>query len=556
MADIMRQSFNPVDIPRSKRNHKVEVLTSMPLGRIVPIVAIPLLREDSLSASIRVPVEMMETAELLMNPVNFRVTAYVVPMLALARFEGSRDMLDRSYMGQPKVAGGAVVPFIETHAMGAHGSNDVYRSLGLHGAPTDNVNTAYLEAYNEIVNFRRKNRSRNLPLRTRLQATLAEAFWHHGRFEQVVPDFDQSQIDGEVGLTFNSSQLPIKRSGANIGNVPVTGTGNAIQLNGAGQTNNTVRIIGGSTNVTLQNAATMTGNLSFGGDTGLQVALGGITAELNAAGVTLSLANLELAKKTQAMAKIRERYDGIEDEYIIDLLMNGITLPEQMLKHPMLLADKMVRIEQSKRYASDSGNLDEAAVSGGAMVDVMLRVPRLSTGGVVMVTAEAVPEQLFERQRDPFFHSQNINNWPEFMADYLDPEKVDVITKGEIDTSHATPNDTFGYAPKHWRWNAFGPRVGGKFYRPVTNTVTDTVRQRIYAVENVNPALTEDFYIVKSGSMHVKPFLDQTTDPLEVGAVGNGVIEGNTFFGPELVESGANYDAIIAEADQTRIVKP
>ena len=179
MRNVNRQQTHEVRFPKSRRPVPVEVLTSAPAGKCVPLAAIPLLREDSGHGAMRVSVEMLETHELLMNPVNMRVMAYLVPWLAMERFEKSRDQFDRSYMGQAQVEGGAVVPFFETDAYGTQGSNEVYKYLGLTGEAADEVNTMYLEAYNTIYNFRAKNRSPNLTPRARLATTLAPAFWTH-----------------------------------------------------------------------------------------------------------------------------------------------------------------------------------------------------------------------------------------------------------------------------------------------------------------------------------------------------------------------------------------
>lgn len=551
MRDINRQVPVPVNVPRTRRNHALAVLTSMPAGKCVPLAAIPLLREDGLSASMRINVEMLETKELLMNPVNLRVTAYVVPLLALERFEGSRDQFDRSYMGEPKVEGGAVVPFVETHAMGTHGANAVYKALGLHAKTTDQVNTAYLEAYNAVYNFRAKNRSPELTPRARLATDLAPAFWEHSRFAHIVPDFDQAVIDGEVALNVLETKLPVGGIGirrparpSRIGSSVNINTPLGMEVSAAsGDTDRWTTNVSSDTNRVMF-------KLSGPDDDNLTP---DVWAELAENGITVSLSNLELAKKTQAFAKLRERYDGYDEEWIIDMLMDGLSIPDQALKQPVLLADQTVRFGQVKRYATDSGNLSESAVSGGASLDLRIRVPRLSTGGVVLVIAEAVPEQLFERQRDPFFHSLTKDAWPEFLRDHLDPEKVDVVTNAQIDTDHATPNGTFGYAPMNWQWTAFGPRIGGKFYRPTTNTLTDDARQRLWAVEATNPVLSEDFYIVSE--MHTKPFLDTAAEPFEASVAGNAVIDGLTQFGGLLVEATANYDAVAAKAPVERIDK-
>lgn len=572
MDSLNHMHTAPVTYPRTRRNHGVAVLTSLPAGKCVPLVAIPLLREDGMRASMRVAVEMLETVELLMNPVNLRITAYLVPFLALERFEGSRDQFDRSFMGQPKVEGGAVVPFIETQAMGTHGSNAVYKALGLHAQPTDQVNTAYLEAYNQIWNFRAKNRSKNLAQRTRLQTDLAPAFWQHSRFEHVVPDFDQAVIDGEISLNIVSGQMAVKAGGGtrlNIKGVGFdSGTGPGYLPAGStvrtsdGTSETSVATVGqrwthpgASNNMAIVKERTVGGNAH----PDVYADLTNVYAEMAAGGVSVSLSNLELARKTTAFAKLRERYDGFDDEYIIDMLMDGLSIPDQALKQPILLSDQTVRFAQAKRYAMDAGNLAESAVSGGAFANVNLRVPRLETGGIVMVIAECVPEQLFERQRDPFFFAGNTRDdgelvdLPAALRDSLDPEKVDIVKNGEIDTAHATPNGTFGYAPMNWKWNAWGPRVGGKFLRPTTDAGTDNERQRIWAVEKINPALSADFYIVSA--MHQKPFLDLVSDPFEASVIGNAVIDGNTQFGGVLIESAENYDEVLEKAPQTRIAK-
>ncbi|MFD1944048.1 hypothetical protein [Paradevosia shaoguanensis] len=541
MKSVNRQQSQPLQVPRTRRNHGLAVLTSLPAGKCVPIAAIPMLREDAMSGSIRVAVEMQETKEILMNPVFLRVTAYCVPLLALERFEGSRDQFDRSYMGQPKVEGGAVVPFIETHAMGAHGSNAVYKALGLHGKPTDQVNTAYLEAYNAVWNYRAKNRSPNITSRTRLDATLAPAFWRSSRFEHVVPDFDQAVIDGEVALNIVDSRVPIRGIGVPDGAATASiaafrdSSGNLL----TGKTG-----VGSSAGFAMQVSGTGVTSAANHVD---------VFAELQDNGVTVSLSNLELAKKTQAFAKLRERYQEHDEDWIIDMLMDGLTIPDQAYKQPILLADRTVRFQQAKRYATDAGNLAESAVSGATIADIPLRMPKLNTGGVVIVIAECIPEQLFERQRDPFFHSTAVDTWPEYLRDTLDPEKVDVVKNAEIDTDHTVPNATFGYAPMNWKWNAFGPRVGGKFYRPSVNSSTDEERQRLWAVETVDPKLSEAFYLVKA--IHTKPFLDTESDPFEATVVGNTVLTGNTVFGGMLVEATNNYDAVAAKAPTERIEK-
>ena len=532
MRNVNRQQAQPLNVPRTRRAHALSVLTSLPAGKSVPIAAVPLLREDGMNASLRIQCEMLETHELLVNRVNLRVSAYLVPLLALERFEGSRDQFDRSYMGEAQVEGGSVVPFIETDPYGVHGANLVYKYLGVHGGETDEKNTAYLEAYNLIYNFRAKNRSENLTPRARLATDLAPAFWGQSRFQHILPSFDQAVLDGEVALTLSQSKLGVRGI---IAADPVWSGGTGVY--------------------------NQSGNAYSGGGSGYYHLVGGKTpsappdddwavyAEFGDGDITVSLSKLEQAKKAQWFARMRERYAGHDDEWIIDMLMQGLTIPDQHLKKPMLLADQTVPFAQAKRYATDAANLAESATSGGAVLDLRLRCPRVNTGGIVMLIAEAVPEQLFERQGDPFFDLQADtwrDNVPEFDRDDLDEQKVDRVLNGAIDTDHSAPTDTFGYEPMNGRWTRWGPRIGGKFYRPTTGTTNDEERQRIWGVETVDPSLSSDFYIVSS--IHTKPFLDTVADPFELTVAGGAVIEGNTVFGGLLVEDTGSYDAVMAEA--------
>lgn len=554
--NINRQQIKPLNVPRTRRVHPLPVLTSMPAGKFVPVAMIPMLREDSLVGDVSILCEMQETYELLANPVNLHVTAYCVPLSAMERFEGSRDQFDRSYMGEPQINGGDVIPFIETHAMGTHGANAVYKALGLHGKSTDEVNTAYLEAYNKVWNFIAKNRSMDLDERGRLDTTLAPAFWRNGRFADVVPDFDAAMIDGQVPLTIINPEVAIRGTSAVSGYNPDRGRIKAFRTDDPTNPFDFVQSTASdAVRTTTVNATGVSKMVNPYLD------LTQVYAELEQDGITVSLANIEQARKSQAFARLRQRYEGLDDEYLIDMLMSGLSVPDQWLMQPFMVGRADITFGQVKRYATDSGNLAESAVSGGAAGRLHLRVPRLATGGVVVICVEAIPEQLFERQRDPFFHLSDardevgtLKGLPDYQRDELDPQKVDELFNRDVDTDHATPTGTFGYVPTNWKWTSFGPKVGGKFYRPTTNTIEDEERLRIWAVEAVNPVLSEDFYIVSE--MHVKPFIDQVGDPFEIKLSGGAVLEGNTVFGPLLPEANNNYDKVMEKAPTEQIEQP
>lgn len=542
-ADINRTRTAALTFPRSMRRHNARSITSFPAGKSVPIFAAGLLREDSVrSGRMRFQFEMMETAEIVMNPINVRVMAYLVPMLALDRFQGSMDILNRSYKGEPPMDGETPIPFIETAAFGAHGANAIYKHLGFHGRADQLVNTAYLEAYNQIQNFRRRNRSPKLSPRTRLQTDLAPAFWQHEQFAHVVPAFDQAAIDGEVPLNVANARMPIRGIGSNAASFAPSGAGVSVR-----------EAAGDGSAVTYANAQrTADGGDQFIKYTAKDVPGVGarwvpdIFAELQDNGITVSLANIELAKKTAAFAQLRKQYSGHTDEWLIDLLMQGITVPEQAFKQPMLIGERSTIVGMSKRYATDAGNLAESAVNGATFVDLSLQVPRIPMGGVIMVLVEVTPEQLFERQTDPFLMAKTVSDFPDALRDDLDPIKVMTVPNEYVDVRHTAPADTFGYAPNNYMWNVTAPRAGGKFLRPTTNTAFDEDRQRIWSAETVDPTLAEDFYLCTA--LHQKPFAVTTGDTFEVVTIGELFIEGNTQFGTPLIEASDDYDKIMAKA--------
>jgi len=549
----------PITVQKSVRSARGRVLTSGDAGKILPLKYEWLHREDGVqSGKIRVNVEMMETSEMLMNGVGVTLYAHFVPMLAFDRFNGSMNELNASYKGENGVAG-SVVPFFEYSKFYDHSSGLVsgpynaatwdtaynsapgyisvfYETMGIH-TEASNLNSTVVEAYNAIVNHRRKARSKSLPLRNAFDHSLAEAFWINNGMQNIVPDFDQSLLDGEVTLQGLTFQAPIKSQFA----------GDATQLRNAANNE--------SLTTTHKYRPTMHGEditPDFANDVYI---FNDIFAELTAGGnATMSLADIDQARKTAGFAKLREMYDGIDDDYIIDLLMSGIRVPEEAMKQPILLGKQRAMIGFNQRYATDAANLDESATNGFATIDMSIRTPAMNTGGVIMITAEIVPEQLWERKKDYFLYTTDPDKLPNYLRDFLDPEKVAVVKNDHADVNHATPDGTFGYAPLNHEWQRDMVNVGGKYYRPA-NDAFDEDRAKIWSAEATNPTLNEDFYLCTG--LHKKVFADQTSDSFEITAMTDFKIVGNTVFGAGLQESDAtsDYDAITAQVDSARIVK-
>lgn len=549
LAQLQRTKTTPIDVIRTPYSIDVGTLTTLPAGKMVPLVALPILREERLhNSDFRISFEMMETVETLMNAVNVSVKAYLVPNVAHKRFSGF-DEFNRSYEGVPNQEGGPVTPYFVTEPAPAYGANPILKYLGLHYAPGDLINTAYVEAYNMIWNFRAKNRSKSLTLRGEYDTTLAPAFWQHDAFRHIVPDFDQAVVDGQVALNVVNSKMPVR--GLYGSNVAGTAWTQAAADGGWKDATGQKPTVGKSYAGLWDPAA---GNMVVADRATAAPYLLDVYAELQQNGITVSLSNIELAKKTQAFAEMRKQYAGHSDDYIIDILMNGLTMPELAWRQPILLAEKNTIFGMAKRYATDAGNLTDSVVNGATFVDMTLRCPQVPCGGVLMIVAEITPEQFFERQRDPYLYTTTPDQLPQYLRDTLDPEKVDVVKNGEIDTSHSTPNGVFGYQPLNGRWQNSIRRVGGELHRPQVNTTFDEARQIIWAVETLNPTLGPDFYLCNG--MHTKPFVVTNKDIGQALIRGNVNKEGLTVFGPALIESNGDYADVLADAPQGRIVKP
>lgn len=547
----------PIQVQRSTRRDRGRVLTSADAGKILPLKYIPMLREDAVKRGrVRVNIEMMETSQMLMNGIRVDVMAHYVPMLAFDRFNGSMEELNRSYKGETGI-GGSVVPFFDTnkvyfpstdssvswpnygsvgdtvgHGAGDEAENHIfYQTMGIH-MQTSYINTTIVEAYNAIVNHRRKARSASLTLRNAYDHRLAEAFWSLDN-NHIVPDFDQKLIDGEVALNGLTFQAPLRSPRW----VDTGSSGSASSNSSPGA---------------VSAPADVSSNIIDQGDVYL---FENIYAELTSGGnATMSLADIDQAKKTAAFAKLRSMYDGIEDEHIIDMLMEGIRVPEETMKQPILLSKKSTMIGYNQRYATDAANLDTSVTNGFASVECSIRTPQMNTGGVILITAEIVPEQMWERKKDYFLYETNPDNLPNYLRDVLDPEQVSVVKNDHLDVNHSTPNGTFGYAPLNHEYQRDMVNVGGKYYRP-TNDAFDEDRAKIWTVEQTDPSLSEDFYLVSG--LHKKVFSDQVADGFEITCISDMEITGNTVFGQRLLEADAtsDYQTITDLVDSARIDK-
>lgn len=353
--------------------------------------------------------------------------------------------------------------------------------------------------------------------------------------KHVKPTFDDAMLEGVVPIDFvgGFNQLPINRVDGSPG----------VVYHRADNDN----VVGSGTN---QFNADGTLGTSTGNPTNFDP-MGSIVAELQADSVQLTLANISLARQTAAWARMRTEFQGLDEDWMMDQLLSGIRISYEGLKHPILLDHKDTVFGMSQRYATDSANLDKSATNGQTSVTFEINVLQLTTGGTIVVCAQCLPEQIFERQRDYYFQADSVVDLPSRTSDELDPQPVALVKNDEVDCLHTLSNDLFGYAPLNHEWQRNAPRLGGRYYRSDPLAPWTEERNRIWDTSVVDPQLGTDFYVASTIDQNV--FIDIVSDTFEYWIGGRVNISGLIYFGPMLREATDDYDKVLAQVDTSRV---
>ena len=539
-ASETNTSTTAISHNKTVRFDDLSTVTSGFGGKFLPVAMIPLLREDrAMSSTLSLNFQMSETSDMLLNPVRATASAWLVPKMAFDRFSGY-DSINRSYNGQPEIDD-TVIPWFDTHPYTWDGTQpwEFYQKLGLHAATDAQVSTDYMEAYNCVWNHIAKNMSLDIAQRAIMEPSIAPAFWDHTQMKHVKATFDDAMMEGQVPIEFvgNSNQLPVR--GIHAGT-----TDPAATVSDAGI------ILGGTGGYNIRDMTDASVSLAFD----INAAGSNIFAELAAESVQLTLANIDLARETAAWARLRTRYQGLDEDWMMDQLLAGISMPEEGMRQPILLDKQSVPFGMVQRYATDGANLQQSATNGQTAMQLRIRTPPVNTGGVIVVCAQALPEMVFERQRDYYLTATTVAELPNRTADELDPQPVVEIYNGEVDELHSLPTDVFGYAPLNHQWMRNKPKIGGRYFRYDPNGPWDEDRNRIWDTTTVDPKLGEDFYL--ASNLRHDVFMTTTEDPFEIWVNGRVPIEGLTHFGPSLRESTDDYDKVLEQVDTTRITPP
>jgi hypothetical protein len=518
-------------------------MTNGDAGKVLPVRMEPIEREASASGRVGMSLLMAETPEPIANAVHAKACTYFVPYLAFGQFDGSLERLNRSYAGENDIGESSPLPFFKINqiwngssvnddsagnASGwdtatSLGRDEFYKTLGLHFQTTQ-LNMSYVQAYNAVVNHRRKARSPAFAvenkIRNEFDHRLAECFWPNSGNSHIVADYDEKLIAGEVNLKGLTFKAPIRSQNYHDTYAP---SQNGVPDN-----------IGSNTNPD--------------GDTiNPTYAFDEVWAELTSGGsATMNLADIELAKNLASFAKLRAAYSGRSDDWIIDLLMQGITMPLEMLKDPMLVGQASGVFSMAQRFASDAGNLDDSVTRGICNLNYRVNMPRTSVGGILVTTVEIAPEQIWERKKDYFLYTTSADQLPNALKDNLSilgGQHAVQVKKDHLDVNHSTPDAVLGFAPLNHEWRRDNINLGGKLYRPANDAYSQD-RARVWSNEVTDPSLSTDAYLCTN--LHKKVFSDQTSEAFEITAMQELSVNTNIQFGDALIETDAtsDYEAI------------
>jgi hypothetical protein len=523
----MRTNTTAVQHSRTIRPIPLNGATSFGAGKTIPFAYANLFREDSIRGQMTLNLQMAETVERLSTSTSMRVQAWVVPSVAMARFSASMDRFDKSYKKLPDIDGGSVTPYIFPMDFVWDGINE---KLGIHADDNASTNSAIVESFNMIINHRFKNLSKNLTLRDLYDTTLPPCPWPLNRLSHIVPDYDQNMMDGAVPLEVVDSSLPVYGIGlAQVGSTPLS-----TEVDGAEESYSSWFSVNGSGN---NNSAF--DNLKVKTDTNGKP---DIYAALTDGGLSLSTANLDAVRKSQQWAAIRQQYSGLSEDYLIDMLMDGLRIPNQAMRHPFKVADVSTLVGYNQRFASDGANLEKSVTTGQSIVDINFAIPSLPCGGLVIFTVEVVPEPLFERQKDHFVHTLDQDKYPSRLRDELDPEPIEIVTNADLDISHSDPTSLAGYQGLNRKWAKSIPRFGGHFAKRTPAAAWSEYRNSIWATDTADPTLNSGWYLANSLTEEV--FASTATDNFELYYKGMGQAQGLTVLGPDVSESSDSFDAI------------
>lgn len=548
---MIKHDTRPLDFPRTMRMDNQSILTTGKAGEVLPFGFVPLFREDSATGRVTIAAELAEMPAPLENAVIGRLQTWFVPRPALPQFEGL-DEYTHAYQGKNitrlGAAGRTPPSLFDTQSVSAvyatANASEFYKTAGITLKASSTINTDYVDAYILVQNYRLAQLTSKMTRYDYYQEDnttaleLKPALWPRNMLSNVVADYEQALVTGALDLALTG------------GSIPVTGIGAATSWTGGGTPTNFTESTGSDASYSKFSYTTATSTFAIKESS--TVGVPEILAEMSGQSIVSSLAAIDVARKQQAFAKAVAAMDGNQfsgfnnDDVLILDLMNGFTVPPELLNRPWLLDAKQGVFGMNERHATDSANLDDSVVVGNLTLQTSINVPKASYGGIIFSTFEFMPERMYPRASDEYLEVVSEADLPNALRDSLNTEPVEIVTNGEVDTAHTTPSGTFGYRELNAKWNRERTLMGGDFQSLTPGAHATGARTQIWQPEYIDPALNSDLYRCK----HPFPqdvFSSPANDTVTLSIRVECSIMGLTQFGSRLVEDNSEFADITTE---------
>lgn len=550
---MARQSVAPVQFTRSKRVDTSILMTSGRAGQVVPCGYFPVLMGDACAGRVGVDIQLAEMPRPLLNGVTANIQAWFVPKSAFPQFSG-RDELLHAFTGKAIKALASVdrtpPPFFTTisgAALTTAAASVFFKTLGLHIPAGQSINSDLIDAFSLIYNFRLASYSSRLPLRKYASEDIAAAtslppaFWPSVRFASVVPDYERALVVGSLDLDVIAGRLPVSGIGFYGTSGPAVG---------ATDIRSSAKPAGEGAAATSYPVSWGTANLAVKTAGAIGAPSAAIFAELAGQSLSVSLSDIDKARTTQAFAKLRSAYAGNDntgfdnDDTIVAILMQGISVPADEFKRPWLLDSKRVAVGFAERFATDGASLNNSVTLGRASATLSVNIPQQDVGGIVIFTVEVLPERLEERMSDEWLTTTTPAKLPNALRDIQRVEPVDLVLNRRVDAKHSTPDALYGYEPMNNVWNRSFTRLGGAFYQATPGAAYSQQRSAIWQTDPVNPVFSSAHFLAPVNFPHTV-FSDTVAPAFEVVCRHVVTVLGLTQIGDVLAENNDDYNAVV-----------
>ena len=371
---MARQSTAPVEFARTIRTDESLLMTSGRAAQVVPVGYFPLLPGDTASGKVGIDVQLAEMPRPLQNGVVANFQAWCVPKNAMPQFS-SKDEVMNAFTGKAIKTLGAAdrtpPPFFMTISgatLTTAAASDFFRTLGIHVPTGASINTDLIDAFVQIYNFRCGAYSSKLPRRKFASEDIAEAcalpraFWPQWRLQSVVPDYERALVVGSLTLDVAAGRLPISGLGVASTNATVPAGPLAVRDTANAAASYPLRIDGAAPSGISMRVTGATAAL----------ARADVFAEMAGQQIGITLRDIDIARTTQAFAKLRTAYSSTDlsgfmnDDAIVATLMMGIPVDDDEFARPWLLDSAIVPVGFAERFATDGTNLDKSVTLGRA----------------------------------------------------------------------------------------------------------------------------------------------------------------------------------------------